>query len=556
MATPEFFKNTLWVGSEFLKIFYSPVGVAGGFIDAFRGWKFSRSWVRFWFHLPSLILLSAVYVIFGFSFFSRVDSRVQTFSVESEKQCPTKELEAISDQLREESFCKALDVPFDAPVESKLNAFTDLKKHYVELLSKRVLSIDPTNQAAHYRLGLIYSLEGEQKSAVSEMTELSKGQFGECPQASAWMAKNLLVNAVAGAQVSPATLLGYLEKAIKWKEADVRLISFYSKLLEKTGETEKAISVARQATKVRPELKLELARIYARHGSKDEVRVAATEAEEIFNKRLNTSGEKESDRLAVAEAHKLMDQLDKAAEVLIQGLSNKVSVCGPATKRELSEIQRLIYVRSIFKSEAGEFHADVELLEKAAETDPLNPNISGEIANLLRLKLKPTKALLGVLRKQLEAGVGSVAAHIALAEGLFVNGNVKDAMKNWEIALRKDPNNLSVLNNYALCLAKESETNVPRSLEMINKAISLAPGNAEVMDTLGDILMVAKRPQEAVSKYELAIRYDKTRNSTRKKLVTAYRSIGMEGLANTFENVLKESEEGKPNQPNPAPAPK
>ncbi len=554
MSNSEFIKNTRWLGSEFLKVFYSPVGVAGGLIDAFRGWKFSRSWVRFWFHLPSLILLSVVYVVFGFSFFSRVDSRVQLFSVESEKQSPTKELESISDQVREENFCKAISVPFLAGDETKLNAFTDLKKRYVELLSKRVLSIDPTNQAAHYRLGLIYSLEGEAESAVSEMTDLSKGEYGDCPQASAWMAKSLLADAATGPQVAAKVLIGYMEKAVKWKDIDVRLISFYAKLLEQTGAPDKAVSVAKQAANLRPEYKLDLARLYMRLGSKDELRAAATEAEEVFLKRLNLPSEKPSDRLAVAEARKLTDQLERAAEILTEGPLNKA--IGPETKRELSEIQRLIYTKTIFKSEGGEFQADTALLEKAAETDPLNPNISGEIANLLRLKLKPSKALLGVLRKQLEIGVGSVSAHIALAEGMFQAGNMKEAMKNWDIALRKDPNNLGVLNNYSLCLARESDSNIPRSLEMLSKAISLAPGNAEIMDTLGDVLIIAKRPHDAISKYELAVRYDKTRNSTRRKLVAAYRSIGEEGQAATTEKFIKENELANPTDPNPAPAPK
>ena len=66
MTTADFVDGASWLGRELLKIFYTPVGVAGGLIDAFRGWKFSRSWVRFWFHLPSVVLLITVYLVFGF----------------------------------------------------------------------------------------------------------------------------------------------------------------------------------------------------------------------------------------------------------------------------------------------------------------------------------------------------------------------------------------------------------------------------------------------------------------------------------------------------------
>ncbi len=543
MTTSSFLKNTLWVGSEFLKIFYTPVGVAGGFIDAFRGWKFSRSWVRVWFHLPSLILLLGVYIVFFFSFFSRVDSRIQLFSVESEKQIPTKTLEAICNSLFEDDFCKAIDWVTAEKVETKMDAVSDLKHRYVELLSKRVLTKQPTNQAAHYRLGMIHMLTGQSDAAVSEMSELAKGQFGDCPQANAWMAKDILKRSVAGTGFSAPELTYHLEKATKWKEVDFRLISFYAKMLEKMGENDKAVSVARQAANFRPELQLELARVLQRIGSKEEAKSAANIAEDIFIKRLNAPTEKESDRIAVAEARVMTDRLEQAAEILTEGLQTKTS--GPATKRELSEIQRLIYRRSIVKTDEGEYSADVSLLEKAAESDPLNANISTEIANMLRLKILPTQNLKNVLLKQLELGISSVPSHIALAEGYFVSGKVNLAIKNWELALAKDPNNLGVLNNLSLCLARESEKNAPRSLELIKKAAALAPASAEIFDTFGDILVIAKRPQEAIGKYEHAVRLELSRIETRRKLYTAYKLLGMDGQAEATSAVIKEMERAK-----------
>ena len=121
-------------------------------------------------------------------------------------------------------------------------------------------------------------------------------------------------------------------------------------------------------------------------------------------------------------------------------------------------------------------------------------------------------------------------------------GKTEQAISNWEIVLTKDPNNLGVLNNLSLCLARASEKNVPRALELINRAINLSPTNAELLDTLGDILIIAKRHQEAIGKYELAVRNDKSRIDTRKKLVTAYRLAGMDGQAETTSSVIQEME--------------
>ena len=540
MARSNFVNDTMWLGSEFLKIFYSPAGVTGGFIDAFRGWKFSRSKARFWFHLPSMVLLVTVYLIFGFSIFSRKDSRIQLFSVESEGRCPTKTIEATCEEMFEEDFCKAIGLTGTEKIVYKTFPIPDLTKRYIELLSKRILSIQPSNQVAHYRLGMIYSIRGQSEEALLIMSELASGKFGDCPQANAWMAKDLLKQKAAGIDVPAHVLLTILEKAPKWKYVDSRLISYYARTLEDMGETLKAISVAKQAAATKPELNLELARLYSRIGFQEELKSAANLVEDFFMKRLNSPLEKESDRLAVAEARRMTNRLEQAAEILTEGLLNKSS--GPRIKRELSEIQRLIYLKSVSQTEDGVYLASLSLLEKAADTDPSNPNISEEIAKLLPLKIKPTKKLMDVLKKQIDMDITNVSTHILLAEEFFSLGNNKEAIKNWEQALNKDPSHIGAMNDLALCLSKASEKNTDRSLELLNKALSLSTRNPEILDSLGDVLMMAQRPKDAINKYELAIRNDNGRIETRKKLVKAYQANGMDDMAKALTTVIQKME--------------
>lgn len=540
MNRTEFTEGSLWLGREFLKFFNSPVGVAGGLLDAFRGWKFSRSWVRFGFHLPSVVFLVAIYLVVGLSIFGRKDSRIQLLSVKSERQCATKLMEESCDELSEDEFSKVPELSNIEIVQYKTVPISDLTKRYVELLSKRVLSIQPKNQIAHYRLGMIYNLTERYEEATSEMSELASGKYGECVQANAWMAKELLKQRASGREISTSELMAHLEKASKWKNVDLRLVSYLARILEETGDRTKAISLTKQAIAKGPELNLDLARLYYRQGYQQELRSAANLAEDVFMKRLNTSKEKESDRLAVAETRRMTGRLEQAAEILVEGLANKNS--GPATRRDLSEIYRLIYLKSVFKTEAGSYQADLAQLEKVADTDPSNSNISGEIAKLLSFKVKPTKKLVDILRKQIESGISSVEAHLLLAEGYFESGNNKEAIRNWELALGKNPNQISALNNLAIVLARESENNVDRSIELVNKANALSPNNAEVLDSLGDILMIAKRPKDAINKFELAIHFDPQRMETRKKLVDAYLSNGMEEDAKTLRKVIEKME--------------
>ncbi len=548
MKHPVNLDNAKWLGREFLKIFHSPVGVAGGFLDALRGWKFSRSWLRFWFHLPSFALLIGVYLIFGFSTFSRDDARLHRFSVESQKKCETKTLEAICNERRGEDFFKMFGIASSEMNKIKTPPTSDLTKRYVELLSKRVLGIRPRDQEAHYRLGLIYSITGELEAAEAELSNLASGKFEEFPPANAWMAKELLKRKVAGVEVPFQDLLSHLEKASKWKDVDFRLISLYARMLDESGETLQAIAAIKKGAVTRPELNLELARFYLKIGSREELKTAAALAEDVFLKRLNSPHEQESDRLAVAEARKMTNRLEQAAEVLTEGLRNKSSgpaTSSPATNRELSEIQRLIYVNSIRTTVKGEYEADISLLEKVVDTDPSNPNISYEIANLLPRKIKPTKKLLEALKQQVESGIANAPAYSLLADGYFAFGNMKEAIRNWEFVLIQEPNHIPTMNNLALVLAKLSDTHVDRSLSLLNKALALSPANAELLDSLGDVYLIAKKPKEAINKYELAIRNDPSRLGTQKKLFGVYQLQGMHEMAKTLSKEIEKKELAK-----------
>jgi hypothetical protein len=63
-----------------------------------------------------------------------------------------------------------------------------------------------------------------------------------------------------------------------------------------------------------------------------------------------------------------------------------------------------------------------------------------------------------------------------------------------------------------------------------------------VLDTYGEILMLSNRPQEAVNKLELAIRYDNARIGSRKKLVSAYLAAGLDDMAHAQSKVIEQIE--------------
>lgn len=530
-----------WLQVELLGLFFNPMGIIGSSMDAAHSWRISRSWKLLAVSVPFMILMIVVYGSLGIALFERKDIQTSIYVTESQKLCSTKSLEIACHKRQESDFVKATGLPTVKLIGEDEMEASAAAQRYVELLCKRILEIEPNDQLANYRLALILSLRNQLDEANGIMRKLVDGKQGDFPKANAWIAKSLLIQKGAGKEISKKDLFNQLDAAYKGKEVDYRLLFLFGGLLLEQGDKEKAIEVTKQAVAIKPDSILELARLYATIGEESGKISAANQAEDYFAARINFPGEKETDRISVAEARVLANRIDKAAEVLSEGLRQKLG--GKATARQLSEIQGMIYRRSIRELDDGKYEMDLGLLEAMAETDPENPTISSEIANLLRYKVRPTKKLMDTLKKQMALGVTSVPSLLMLGEEYFGILNFKEAERYWGLALAKDPNNFIVLNNMANCLIEISPSNAENALGLIVRADSLSPNNAEILDTWGRALMMADRPKEAVNKLERVLRLDQERVGTRRMLRSVYDSLGMKEMSEIQAKLIKAMEE-------------
>jgi tetratricopeptide (TPR) repeat protein len=292
---------------------------------------------------------------------------------------------------------------------------------------------------------------------------------------------------------------------------------------------------------------LQLAGLYSRLNNQEGLRQASYAAEEFFGAKLNTGNEQDDDRLAIAEVRKLTGRLPQAASVLEEGLMNNAK--RPRLSRMLSDVRIAMFQQSIAPGPGGTMTADMTLLESAIDADPENPSISEQAARLLTQKIKPTKKIIDALRKQIANEITTAQSHSLLAQGYYLTGDQENAIKNWEMAIKKNVNarveDANPYNNLAFCLFKSVPPNLERALQLIDIANNTAPKNAEVLDTYGQILMAANRPKEAISKFEQSIAADENRIATRKKLIDAYLAAGLKDMAKAQKEVV-ESMEPKP----------
>jgi tetratricopeptide (TPR) repeat protein len=535
--TANLFTSAVWMMREGVLFFINPLNVVVGAMDWFRAWINTRHWATMALGVPAL----GFAVLVGLVPFYAPNWGVETFAEslvdESQRLCSTDSLEQACNKLREPDFCKAIQYPVPSASEVDFPAFDSRMMRYVEQLSLNAISLTPEDQLSQYRLGLIYALTDQMPLAQKKFSEFASGKLGDWPQANAWNAKDMMIRKSMGENISIAQLLEQVDKAREWKQTDDRIFWGQSNLLAESGENDKAISLMKQAVRFRPELILELARLYHKMKHPD-LSNAANQAEAYFLERINFPEEKESDRLAVAEARMLTGRLPEAASMLEAGINRGLK--GSRVRRDLSEIYRKIYVSSIVRDGDGKYSADLSFLEKSAIADPTNSNISSEVAKLLPMKLKPTKVLLSELKNQMKLGLVSVPANLMLAECYMAVGKKDEAMVHWELAVKSDPNSIVGLNNLAICLAKQTTPDFTRSLDLISRANKLAPQNASVLDTYGEILMISGQYKEAINKLELAIRNDKSRVDSRKKLVVAYKAVGMNDMARIQTKLIED----------------
>jgi tetratricopeptide (TPR) repeat protein len=134
-------------------------------------------------------------------------------------------------------------------------------------------------------------------------------------------------------------------------------------------------------------------------------------------------------------------------------------------------------------------------------------------------------------------------AHFALSNLFGAEGD--DAKAEWHLeqAHRLDNEFVAVINNLAWLLAHKREPDLDRALELAEIAVSRVPGNAEFLDTLGSVLLLQNRHEQAIAIFEKALRNSRSKNEIHVKLAACYRAIGRTDLANLHARNAKKPAE-------------
>jgi tetratricopeptide (TPR) repeat protein len=405
----------------------------------------------------------------------------------------------------------------------------------LEIAYRRLLTTEPFNHKARFYVGKVMERRGQLSQARSLMQDLAPLNGLGFAEAHSWLARDIIQRSQrTKAPIPEQELLHHLNANAESANADPELLVVFSSILERQGNIDRAIVELEKAVRFSDKYHLNLSLLYQRALKSDLQKTSAKRAQTFFQEKLKeidvqnieTLRDELVSQLGLSLA--LQDNMNESIRILSEGL-RKDAPC-LAIRKTLSSIYLFRFQKQLEIVKQVD-SIDLSDLESAMTLDPNNPFVASLVSQLLTLQTEQNAPIKLMLERNITQGRSSAILHLLLANEAILRKQYREAIPHLEIALSHHPTNTSVLNNLALALVSENSRESDRSLELIDKAISISGETAELLDTKGQILMTSSQNIDAIRCFEKAIALQPGRINSRKMLVLLYERQEMYSLA-------------------------
>lgn len=173
------------------------------------------------------------------------------------------------------------------------------------------------------------------------------------------------------------------------------------------------------------------------------------------------------------------------------------------------------YIIAIYQLEEWE-NLEQEASE-ALKRYPRDPDIV-QLRGIARFQQKKTDAAIESYREMEEIALARkdtaalITSYSVMGDLYYEKKESKNAFASYRKALKLNPNENGVLNNYAYYLALEGK-NLKLAYQMSRKTIESEPDNPTYLDTFGWILFLMDKPLEAKAQFKHAMLYGGTESA-------------------------------------------
>ena len=173
------------------------------------------------------------------------------------------------------------------------------------------------------------------------------------------------------------------------------------------------------------------------------------------------------------------------------------------------------YVVAIYQLE--EWENLEEAATEALAKYPGNADLA-QLRGIARFRLKKTDKAIESYKEMEKIALAKkdtallISSYSVLGDMYFEKNDSKSAFAYYKKALKLNPNDNGVLNNYAYYMALEGK-NLKQAYEMSRKTIQAEPDNPTYLDTFGWILFLMDKPLEAKAQFKHAMLYGGTESA-------------------------------------------
>ena len=404
---------------------------------------------------------------------------------------------------------------------------------------KSLIDSSPRNLELQYQQALIEDLRGNTDLAAKQMDVLATSQNHGL--AAMWLIskESNLQELKKWTEPKHARFRQLIEIGLKSLDGENLLsakVLMFSYLAE-IGAYSDAGRYISEVVPARPELALAAATLCRSQHDANGVSKYATIAERHFESELSRQPTDINARINLARALMIRTRFEDAAKLLNDGYrltkdSRLTGVTGEAL---------LVWSNYLGASDENSKNLvkRLQILHAAIGVVPSDPAVGSAIAQLIIDCRDNRSPEVNRLKEAILAGTDPVATHFIHGTLALLDGKFEDAKSQLELALQREPNAPTILNNLAVAIAEMKGSDLEKALSLVDVALAKSPNHAYFFETRGQILVKLKRWQEAIPNLEVALEAKELRPAIYPSLALAYEKIGATDLMQFYQNLAK-----------------
>jgi tetratricopeptide (TPR) repeat protein len=281
-----------------------------------------------------------------------------------------------------------------------------------------------------------------------------------------------------------------------------------------------------------PEVRIELADLYATIGRKGEARRQWEAFCDACRQKLNAMGAVSDDeRLLAASAARQLGRFAEAEQWLIDATQT------PEVKAVLTQLYAAWW-DSV--AEENRTATDLEMLQRGLRVDPWNQLLLARILTAARLDDARGESAREALKEMVAVGDLPATAYVLLGTDAFERGDRETAERYLRQARRLDPRSAVALNNLAWTMLTSERPDLNAALAAAESAVALSPGDPHFRDTRFRILSRLGRWREAVDDLEFCAAQMNGVSDFHRAAAEVYDHLGLSDLAAVHRNKARD----------------